>query len=113
MGHVCLSQVVYMYVLQEEEKVQLLVQIPHGAAGFLSLLHYELILVTSVSIFATNYETIQVKSFIQLQLQNRIFSFLTPPSFNLLKFPFKNVLGYDLHGWLFPELTFSEEYPFI
>lgn len=58
-----------MYVLREEEKVQLLVQIPHGAAGYLSLLHYELILVTSVNIFATNYETIQVKWFIQLQLQ--------------------------------------------
>lgn len=36
MGHVCLSQLVYMYVLREEEKVQLLVQIPHGAAGYRS-----------------------------------------------------------------------------
>lgn len=61
MGHVCLLQLVYMYVLREEGKIQPLVQIPHGAAGYLSLLHYELISVTPVHIFATNYETIQVK----------------------------------------------------
>lgn len=36
MGHMCLLQLVYMYVLREEEKVQLLVQIPHGAAGYRS-----------------------------------------------------------------------------
>lgn len=86
--------------------MSLLVQIPSGTPGYLSPPPLGTdISAFSADMFATNYGTAQAPEW------NGVFSYSygrteLAASYNSLEPPFRNVPGYDLHGWFLPELIF-------